>query len=264
MRFRKSINFGKHFRINLSSKGIGYSYGVKGYRHTVSADGKEKITTSIPKTGISNVEDVKQKKYHRSSNAKPLLIILIAVFACLFVCSQIYDYLTSPKIPPKDTASYIEANAKTSNKYFDFGDTATVFVTETKTEYIKCCITDIAPDEITASIDDANIANVSISEIKDNVLTLEINGISSGSTFFELKSLDGEKISAKLCIIVDELYPSKTTAPIDNGLYIINISNGVFHFPDCDYLPDSENQKTVFSRDDAIANGGTPCKHCNP
>lgn len=61
IRFRKSINLGKHFRINLSSKGIGYSYGVKGYRHTVSADGKEKITTSIPGTGISNTKYISKK-----------------------------------------------------------------------------------------------------------------------------------------------------------------------------------------------------------
>ncbi len=55
LRFRKSINIGKHFRVNLSKKGVGYSYGVKGYRHTVSADGKEKDTFTIPGTGISHV-----------------------------------------------------------------------------------------------------------------------------------------------------------------------------------------------------------------
>ena len=31
-RYRKSINLGGGFRINISKSGIGYSWGVKGYR----------------------------------------------------------------------------------------------------------------------------------------------------------------------------------------------------------------------------------------
>lgn len=53
LRFRKSIKLGKHFSVNLSPKGIGYSYGVKGARHSVSADGKHRTTYSVPGTGIS-------------------------------------------------------------------------------------------------------------------------------------------------------------------------------------------------------------------
>ena len=33
-RYRKSINLGGGFRINLSKSGIGYSWGVRGYRVT--------------------------------------------------------------------------------------------------------------------------------------------------------------------------------------------------------------------------------------
>ena len=51
-RFRKSKNFGP-FRVNLSSKGIGWSVGGKGFRYTHSATGKNYTTTSIPGTGIS-------------------------------------------------------------------------------------------------------------------------------------------------------------------------------------------------------------------
>lgn len=36
-RFRKSINLGKGFRINLSKSGIGYSVGGKGFRLTKKA-----------------------------------------------------------------------------------------------------------------------------------------------------------------------------------------------------------------------------------
>ena len=38
-RYRKSINLGGGFRVNLSKNGIGYSWGVKGYRVTKTADG---------------------------------------------------------------------------------------------------------------------------------------------------------------------------------------------------------------------------------
>lgn len=37
-RFRKSINLGGGFRINLSKSGIGYSFGVPGLRYTKSAN----------------------------------------------------------------------------------------------------------------------------------------------------------------------------------------------------------------------------------
>lgn len=56
-RYRKSINLGAGFRINLSTKGVGYSWGVKGYRVTKTADGRTRQTVSIPGTGISYVDE---------------------------------------------------------------------------------------------------------------------------------------------------------------------------------------------------------------
>lgn len=56
-RFRKSINLGGGFRVNLSKNGIGYSWGVKGYRATKTADGRTRQTASIPGTGISYVDE---------------------------------------------------------------------------------------------------------------------------------------------------------------------------------------------------------------
>lgn len=55
-RYRKSINLGLGFRINLSKSGIGYSWGVPGYRITKMATGGRRTTYSIPGTGISYVE----------------------------------------------------------------------------------------------------------------------------------------------------------------------------------------------------------------
>lgn len=56
-RYRKSINLGGGFRINLSKSGIGYSWGVKGYRVTKTASGTTRRTASIPGTGISYVHE---------------------------------------------------------------------------------------------------------------------------------------------------------------------------------------------------------------
>lgn len=111
LRFRKSINLGKHFRINLSSKGIGYSYGIKGYRHTVSADGKERITTSIPGTGLSSTKYIntkssaKKKSNTVNQHTKPRESVkeqyirargnasLFAILSVIFILSGIVSYL---------------------------------------------------------------------------------------------------------------------------------------------------------------------------
>lgn len=267
LRFRKSINLGKHFRINLSSKGIGYSYGTKGYRHTVSADGKERITTSIPGTGLSNVETVTNKKRKRSSGIKLLPFILAAaLIMCLMVYYWVYESYNSPRIPPKNESSEnIGSSAlNTDNQYFDFSDTMTFFVTEGKTEYINCQLKDVSSDDVVISNENSDIAAISVSNTVNDVMTIAIQGISPGNAFFTLQSSDGEKVSDKLCIVVEELYPHKTTIGADNGLYIINTSSGIFHLPDCSYLPDSDNSKTVFSRDEALSEGCVPCSHCNP
>ena len=57
-RFRKSINLGGGFRINLSKSGVGYSWGVPGYRVTRTAGGKRRKTYSIPGTGLSYSETI--------------------------------------------------------------------------------------------------------------------------------------------------------------------------------------------------------------
>lgn len=52
-RYRQSISVGKFFRINISTRGIGYSVGIPGMRYTHSANGSRYTTYSIPGTGIS-------------------------------------------------------------------------------------------------------------------------------------------------------------------------------------------------------------------
>jgi len=56
-KFRKSINLGGGFRVNLSKSGVGYSWGTKGVRYTKTAKGKRRSTMSIPGTGMSFVSE---------------------------------------------------------------------------------------------------------------------------------------------------------------------------------------------------------------
>ena len=65
-RYRKSINLGGGFRVNLSKSGVGYSFGGKGYRYTKKAGGGTRTTTSIPGTGLSYVHETGGKKRSNS------------------------------------------------------------------------------------------------------------------------------------------------------------------------------------------------------
>lgn len=69
LRYRKSMNLGP-FRLNFSKSGVGYSYGVKGYRVTHTANGKVRTTTSIPGTGVSHVSEVSEAQYRRQQERK--------------------------------------------------------------------------------------------------------------------------------------------------------------------------------------------------
>ena len=53
LNFRKSINLGKGFKLNVGKKSVGISGGVKGARVSVSSSGRKTATFSIPGTGLS-------------------------------------------------------------------------------------------------------------------------------------------------------------------------------------------------------------------
>ena len=66
-RFRKSIG-GKYFKINISKSGIGYSYGIPGYRKSIMPNGRKRTTYSIPGTGLSYVSESKGGNKSNSEN----------------------------------------------------------------------------------------------------------------------------------------------------------------------------------------------------
>ncbi len=70
-RYRRSINLGGGFRVNISKSGIGYSWGTKGYRVTKTAKGTTRTTASIPGTGISFVNETGKRKRNGSTPVNP-------------------------------------------------------------------------------------------------------------------------------------------------------------------------------------------------
>jgi len=65
------IAVGGGFRINLSKSGIGYSWGVKGYRVTKTANGRTRTTASIPGTGISYVHETGKNRTGSRQGTNP-------------------------------------------------------------------------------------------------------------------------------------------------------------------------------------------------
>ena len=95
-RYRKSINLGGGFRVNLSKSGIGYSWGVKGYRITKTADGRTRHTASIPGTGISYVEEHGPKRAG-AGGARPQADPLSEYSGVQHIVSAGADALRSPE-----------------------------------------------------------------------------------------------------------------------------------------------------------------------
>lgn len=67
-RYRKSIKLPGGVRINLSKRGVGWSWGVPGYRRTYSPGRKSRTTYSIPGTGLSYVKEDKGSSTSRPKN----------------------------------------------------------------------------------------------------------------------------------------------------------------------------------------------------
>jgi len=65
LNFRKSINLGKGFKLNVGKKSVGISGGVKGARVSINSSGRKTATFSIPGTGLSysvNLNNIFGKK----------------------------------------------------------------------------------------------------------------------------------------------------------------------------------------------------------
>lgn len=80
LRFRKSINIGP-LRINFSKSGIGFSLGVKGFRVSRSAKGKNTATVSLPGTGVSYVQNLDKESLEEAvGDVKEVIENVVDIF----------------------------------------------------------------------------------------------------------------------------------------------------------------------------------------
>lgn len=63
VRFRKSFKVAPGMRVNVSSRGVGASVGVKGLRYSVNSRGQRRTTASIPGTGIYTTSSSSGRTY---------------------------------------------------------------------------------------------------------------------------------------------------------------------------------------------------------
>ena len=106
-RFRKSIVMGP-FRVNVSKSGLGWSVGAPGARYTRLANGRTRITTSIPGTGVSWVEESKNEPETTNIEQKdenltgwPLFWsimwgIVKALFWTAVICLVLFTFIVLP------------------------------------------------------------------------------------------------------------------------------------------------------------------------
>ena len=68
LRFRKSINLGKGFRINFNKKSVGVSFGTKGARMSINSKVRVTRSVGIPGTGLYDVKTTNLNKSTNKSN----------------------------------------------------------------------------------------------------------------------------------------------------------------------------------------------------
>ncbi|TCL57553.1 uncharacterized protein DUF4236 [Kineothrix alysoides] len=98
-RFRKSIKIAPGLKLNINSKSVSVTGGIKGAHHTVSSTGKRTTSVGLPGTGLSYTTSSDGKSSKKKSSAsdsggcltiilKLLGIILLIVIIFLLIRSS--------------------------------------------------------------------------------------------------------------------------------------------------------------------------------
>src|SRR5262249_57184766 len=87
--FRRSLNLGGGFRLNLSKRGIGASAGIRGFRIGLGPRGK-RLQISVPRTGIYYRKDEGWQQQPPGSGVSrfriAILLAVVAVAGVFVVC----------------------------------------------------------------------------------------------------------------------------------------------------------------------------------
>lgn len=106
LNFRKSINLGNGFKLNIGKKSVGISGGVKGARVSVNSSGRKTATFSIPGTGLSysvNLNNLFKKKSSKKKDSDDangteininLLLVLIIVILLVVIAGAGFAWYT--------------------------------------------------------------------------------------------------------------------------------------------------------------------------
>lgn len=100
LRFRKRIKIAKGINLNINSKSIGISAGVKGARVSINSKGQKTTTLGIPGTGISHVSTSSIKpskkpiKAYSAAPPKKKSGNWKTILAVIFLISGIYGLFT--------------------------------------------------------------------------------------------------------------------------------------------------------------------------
>ena len=113
LNFRKSINLGKGFKLNIGKKSVGISGGVKGARVSINSSGRKTATFSIPGTGLSYSVNLNKLGKKKSSSKKgnnataeddttetininglTVILVLVIIILLLIIAGAAFAYFT--------------------------------------------------------------------------------------------------------------------------------------------------------------------------
>ncbi len=291
-RFRKSIKIGKHFRVNLSKSGIGYSIGGKGYRHTVSSNGKSKDTFSIPGTGISYTTSSGKTRPHSTNstsqhistsarhemteserkNTNKLLCILLISIALILFGFPIFFVLISTwenKIPPAPETTF-QTTVTEEKVGICFKDDGTQLLPVGETAELTLIIVDdkIDAKDIILSGEDEQIIDIIADTSADGIIVYQIVAKSPGIVNLSAETSNGQFSTTIAQIIVEEpyvdTYQQNQFTSSSSSMYVLNTATKKIHFGGCSYSPEvgSENRDVVTDISGLLANGYTWCEYC--
>ena len=236
LRYRKSIKMGP-LRINLSKSGIGYSYGVKGYRVTHTADGKVRTTASIPGTGIGHVTErpaskAAPKQPNKKTGGIPTVVkvvlgaILLGILLSALVSCSAEAPTQTPELTLEESMALVEQLMKDEPIAVDPTPAPTP---EPEPEP--------APKPEEAAVE---------------------------------KPVEQPKEPEPVAP-APEPAPEPTPEPVPEPAaktvkYIGNANSKKLHYPDCDSVDKMKDSNKVefYTREEAISKNYEPCKRCYP
>ena len=273
LRFRKSVKMGP-VRVNFSKSGVGYSVGTKGYRVTKKANGGTRTTVSVPGTGISYVTETGAKKAAApEKKGHPILKGLVIGFLILLVLGFLLSGCggSEPSPAPSEDPAPIETPIQLPDPSED-----PLPSPEPEPEPLPPVETSPAADPVetpepTPSVEpepepeptpEPSPSAVAPSVEPAPEPSPEPTPSPSPSPSEEPKPEPTPEPSPSEA--VPSVAPSAD--PADTTPYILNTNTKKFHETTCKSVPDIKphNLGEITGRDNAIAQGYSPCGRCKP